>query len=81
MALIEGLNCAELHPCDGRCSDSVHSGGRSMATDTKPIICTCACGCRNDCAPFKIPLCYDCGISGACEALSKEKGYRQEPEE
>ena len=52
-----------------------------MATDTTPIICTCACGCRNDCAPFKIPLCYDCAMSGSCEQLSKEKGYRDGTEE
>ena len=48
-----------------------------MATETKPIICTCACGCRNDCAPFKIPLCYGCSIS-VSETQSREKGYRKE---
>ena len=52
-----------------------------MATDTNPVICTCACGCRNDCAPFKIPLCYECGITVSCEVLSKEKGYRKEEDE
>ena len=48
-----------------------------MATDTKPVICTCACGCRNDCTPFVIPLCYTCSITVSCELLSKEKGYRK----
>ena len=49
-----------------------------MVEDTKQIICTCACGCRNDCAPFKIPLCYYCAIRMSCEVLSEEKGYRKE---
>lgn len=24
--------------------------------------CECACGCRNDCAPFLIPCCPECGM-------------------
>ena len=51
-----------------------------MAGETKPVICTCACGCRNDCAPFKIPLCYDCGTWRACEVLSRKKEYQKEGE-
>ena len=46
-----------------------------------PVICTCACGCRNDCAPFKVPLCYTCAITAYCEVLSKEKGYRKEEDD
>ena len=40
------------------------------------IECTCGCGCLQDTAPFKIPLCYDCAIRTECERLSKKNGYR-----
>ena len=44
-----------------------------VGVDTDQVLCECACGCRNDCAPFKIPLCPDCSMSGECERKCQEQ--------
>ena len=44
-----------------------------MGDETEVVICKCACGCRNEDAPVKIGICYDCGISGRCPRLCADE--------